>query len=116
MRVNSAAVASAAHIVTGQSAAIPCGGNYAAPAVMSLAVNVTAVSGTTPTLDLTVEWSTDAGATWYKAQPVDSLTQITAVGTVVKAFTPKAPHFRLVWTIGGTTPSFTFAVDEVESP
>ena len=108
MGVVNQVVASAARTVTGQSSAI---GPTSDPRV-SLFVNVSASSGTIPTLDLTIEWSQDAGTTWAVAQPADSYTQITTTGTVVKQFTVKAPHYRVKWTITGTTPSFTFAVSE----
>src|SRR5512138_3179892 len=75
---------------------------------LQLMVDVTAASGTTPTLDIVVEWSPD-GSTWFVAQPVDSFTQITVAGKVIKRFDIKAPRFRVRWTIAGTTPSFTFA-------
>jgi hypothetical protein len=81
-----------------------------------LEVNVSAASGTTPTLDLTVEWSPDGGTTWYKADTPDAFTQITAAKQVVKSFTLKGTSYRVVWTIGGTTPSFTFDVKEYITP
>lgn len=67
-------------------------------------------------LDLSIEWSTDGGTTWFVGQPADTFTQVTATATAVKSFTPKAPHCRFRWTIAGTTPSFTFAVDQVAIP
>lgn len=76
---------------------------------LNLLVNVTAASGTTPTLDLAVQWSVD-GTNWAPAETPDSFSQITATGAKVKSFTVKAPSYRVVWTIGGTTPSFTFTV------
>lgn len=78
---------------------------------LQLFVDVTAVSGT-PTLDLAVEWSPDGGSTWFPGDPADSFTQITAAKNVVERFAVKAPDYRIVWTIAGTTPSFTFAIDE----
>lgn len=78
-------------------------------------LNVTAVSGTLPTMDLAMEWSAD-GVTWFPGQPADTFTQVTAVVKVCKAFVTKGPHFRIVWTIGGTTPSFTFTVQAVTYP
>lgn len=75
---------------------------------INIIVNVAAVAGTTPTLDVKVQWSHDGGATWADADTPDSFTQITAAKTVIKSFDRKAPSYRLVWTIGGTTPSFTF--------
>jgi len=76
---------------------------------LALLVNVTAVSGTTPTLDLAVQWSVD-GTNWAPAETPDTFTQITAIGLKAKTFAVKAPSYRVVWTIGGTTPSFTFTV------
>jgi hypothetical protein len=70
-------------------------------------LSVTAASGTTPTLDVRLETSLDAGTTW---STVAAFTQITAVGTRNKVFGPLGDSCRWAWTIGGTTPSFTFAV------
>jgi hypothetical protein len=78
---------------------------------LSLLLNVTAASGTTPTLDVEVQWSND-GTVWASADPVDSFTQITGVKAVVKTFPPRAAFYRLRWTIAGTTPSFTFTATE----
>jgi hypothetical protein len=77
---------------------------------VSLLVDVTAVAGT-PTLDVSVEWSHD-GTTWAAAETPDAFTQLTAAGTVVKSFTAQGPVYRIVWTIAGTTPSFTFSISE----
>lgn len=76
---------------------------------VSLLVSVTAASGTTPTLDISVEWSPD-GTIWAVADTPDAFTQITTTKAVVKSFSDKAKFFRVVWAIGGTTPSFTFQV------
>lgn len=81
---------------------------------LALGVNVTAVSGTTPSMTLTVEWSVDGGVTFLKGDPVDTFTAITAVGTAVKSFTPKGNAYRVTWTITGTTPSFTFDVAAIQ--
>jgi len=95
---------SAARTTTGNSGSQACGAGI----YLNLLVEVTAASGTTPTLDFTVEWSMD-GTNFGVGQPADSFTQITAAtARVVKQFVAKAPFYRLVWTIGGTTPSFTF--------
>jgi hypothetical protein len=76
---------------------------------VSFALDVTVVSGTTPTLDVKVQWSHDAGTTWFDADTPDTFAQITAAKKTIKLFAAKAPHARIVWTIAGTTPSFTFA-------
>ena len=75
---------------------------------IALIIDVSAVSGTTPSAAFTVEWSND-GAIWAKGDAADSFTAITAAGTVVKQFSAKGRMFRLVWALTGTTPSFTFS-------
>lgn len=98
--------ASAAHTSTFNSATF----NSNAASGIVIEVNVSARSGTTPTLDVNLQDSPDGGTTW---NTVSSLTQITATGVGVKRLnlrdTPVADLCRLNYTIGGTTPSFTFA-------
>ena len=105
--------ASAAKTATGQTGGL---NSYLANpsesrnAVINLMATVTAVSGTTPTLDLSVQWSNDGGTTWAGADTADSFAQITATKNTVKQFAVKGAMFRVVYTIGGTTPSFTFSL------
>lgn len=109
-----AVVTSAARTTSGQSSAITPGG--VAPSSQSdtiaLAVDVTAASGTTPSMTVSVEWSFD-GTSFFVADTADAFTAITTTKKVVKLFDVKAPQYRVVWTITGTTPSFTFAVTEL---
>lgn len=77
-------------------------------------VVVSAASGTTPTLDISVEWSMD-GTNYSPAATPDTFTQITTTTSVVKTFTTKGPLYRIVYAIGGTTPSFTFSVRTYET-
>ncbi|WP_020385929.1 hypothetical protein [Kribbella catacumbae] len=79
---------------------------------LNVLVNVTAVSGTTPSLAVEVEWFDEANAAWAKASPGDTFTAITAAGGVVKQFVAKAARYRVAWAITGTTPSFTFGVQD----
>lgn len=103
-------VSSAARTTTGQSSAITL---QSASSKLNVQLDVTAQSGTTPTLDVTVEWSPDGGTTWAKGDGPDAFTQITTtIGTKIKQFLIKAPVYRIVWTIAGTTPSYTFSVSE----
>lgn len=107
-------LASAARTVTGQSSGVPqntsqWSGSSSKYGSISLMADVTAASGTTPTLDIAVEWSHD-NSTWFASDPADTMTQITTTGKAVKNFTVKGQYFRLNYTIGGTTPSFTFSV------
>lgn len=81
---------------------------------LSIFLDVTVVSGTVPTLDVEVQWSHD-GTTFASAQAADSFTQITAATKVAKRFDVKGSHYRLKWTIAGTTPSFTFSASALET-
>lgn len=69
-------------------------------------VQVTAVAGTSPTLTVSVEQSVD-GVTWT-AIPASAAPVMSTLGnTVCNAAVPQQ-FARVVATIGGTTPSFTF--------
>ena len=87
---------------------------YHAPGVTALVIeiNVTAASGTTPTLDVDLEDSFD-GTTWNKVSDVNAA-NITTTGVTIKRLnlvdTPSTGRLRVGYTVGGTTPSFTFTV------
>ena len=100
---------SAARTTTGQSNGFSAGSG----ANLGILVDVTAVSGTSPTMTVNVEWSHD-GTNWFVGDPADAFTDITAAGKKAKSFTIKAPKARLNFTIAGTTPSFTFSAQSVE--
>jgi hypothetical protein len=97
-------IASAAITATGQSAAITptFGVSYDG------FISVTAVSGTTPTMQVVIEESLDSGTTWQSAwtSPI-----ITATGNYP---IPKLPlngnRLRYNQILGGTTPSFTRSI------
>jgi len=72
---------------------------------LRLTCAVTAATGTTPTLDLTVQTSPDA-TNWYTA---GTFAQKTTAATERKIF-PVDRYVRIVQTVGGTTPSFTFTL------
>jgi hypothetical protein len=101
--VNTAEVASAARTATGNSGAIstPAGG------AISGLINITAVSGTSPTLDLTLEESMDGGTTWVTRWAAH---RATAVTTIEIPIMKVGGIRRWAWTIGGTSPSFTFQI------
>lgn len=68
----------------------------------------TTVTGTTPTLDVVVEDTLDAGATW---NTIGTFTQQAAAARqVININQVYSSNIRVRWTVGGTTPSFTFAV------
>jgi hypothetical protein len=86
-------------------------------------INVTAVTGTTPTLTVRLQWSPDGGTTWVDLDTTNAQTaSITATGaSVLRVYpgmattanaslnSPLPRTWRIAWTIGGTTPSFTFS-------
>jgi hypothetical protein len=67
---------------------------------------VSAVSGTAPTLDVLVQTSPD-GANWRQAWP---FALASAPVSVQKRIPALDRYVRAAWTIGGGTPSFTFAL------
>lgn len=103
--------ASAARTATGAGSTF-CG--FAPYTKFAAQLAVSAASGTTPTLDVTWQHSIDGGTTWFT---VVAFTQRTAaanelkVEAEVEAATAEVygDCMRIIWTIGGTTPSFTFS-------
>lgn len=107
-------VESAARTVSGDSGTLEGFGDVSA---LRAQLDVTAASGTTPTLDVVIEDTLD-GTNW---NTIATFAQKTAVGVeVINAHPEKAEsatfqplfarRWRIRWTIGGTTPSFTFSV------
>lgn len=75
-------------------------------------IPVTAVSGTTPTMDVVVQESDDGGTNWYD---VYHFPRITAIGMYRSPKLPlKGNRVRYVQTIAGTTPSFTRAINRLQ--
>lgn len=76
-------------------------------------ISVTAASGTLPTMDLVLQESYDNGnSLWYDKYHVE---RITTTGTWYVPPLPQAGKHRWVYTIGGSTPSFTFKIDIMSS-
>lgn len=75
-------------------------------------VVVTAVTGATPTLDVAIEESPDNGTNWIR---VYEFPRITTNGSHVspKLRATYGTRFRYVRTVGGTTPSFTMALNRI---
>lgn len=104
--------ASAARTATGVGSAV-CGFERYEKFTCQLVVS--AASGTSPTLDVVVQHSIDGGTTWFTLL---TFTQKTAAGNELKtesevdAATAEVygDCLRVSYTIGGTTPSFTFSV------
>jgi hypothetical protein len=71
-------------------------------------IPVTAVSGTNPTYDVEIQESRDNGTNWV---PVYDFPRITAVGQYTSPIlTMSGSLMRYLQTVGGTTPSFTRAI------
>lgn len=99
------AVASAARTTSGNSGALA---DFGPAQTLRAQLNVTAAAGVAPTLDVVIEDTVD-GTNW---NVVGTFAQKVAAGReVINVTIPFADRLRVRWTIGGTTPSFTFAVD-----
>ena len=107
-------VSSAARTTSSNSGAIT---SYSGAATLRAQLEVTAASGTTPTLDVVIEDTLD-GTNW---NVVGTFVQKVTTGREVinvhpakaesATFQPVfADRLRVRWTVGGTTPSFTFSV------
>lgn len=98
-------VTSAARTANGDSGALS---GFGPLKTIRAQLNATAVSGTAPTLDVVIEDSVDGGATW---NTIGTFAQLGAAGReVIDITSPFGDTVRVRWTIGGTAPSFTFAV------
>lgn len=98
------AVSSVARTSSGDSGVLS---GWGIPTAIRMQLDVTAVAGVTPTLDVVVEDSLD-GTNW---NVIGIFAQKTAVGRQVINITDLfADRLRVRWTVGGTTPSFTFSV------
>ncbi len=75
---------------------------------IDLFINVTAVSGTSPTLDFSIQTNDPASNLNFE---VETMPQITAIGKYRLRIDPStASIYTIAWTLGGTTPSFTFSI------
>lgn len=97
-------VPSAARTASGDSGVLT---GWGVPSAARFQLNVTAASGTSPTLDVVVEDTLD-GSTW---NAIGTFTQKVTVGReVLTLTTPFTDRLRVRWSITGTAPSFTFSV------
>lgn len=97
-------VASAARTASGNSGDLP---NFGSAETLRAQLDVTAASGTTPTLDVVIEDTIDG--TNYNT--IGTFAQKVAAGReVINITTPFSDTIRVKHTVGGTTPSFTFSV------
>lgn len=76
-------------------------------------VDVTAVSGTTPTMDLVIFESRDAGTNYI---PIYAFPRITTTGSYASPLLPLTGNrVEYIQTIAGTTPSFTRSISRAQS-
>ena len=113
-------ITEAAVIVDGNSATVPIAPTDwrkeigpRAQTELVLFLDITAHSGTSPTLDITVEWSMDD--TKFAVPAVaQAFAQILEVDLAQVLVVPVlGSSYRLVYDIEGTTPSYTFTVREL---
>lgn len=99
-------LASGTVTTTGQSAGVDVGG----AGTLRAQVQVSAASGTSPTLGVTIQTSHDNGASdaWRSASA--AYTNLTSVSNSPYQSFVVDRYVRVSYVVGGTTPSFTFTV------
>jgi hypothetical protein len=71
-------------------------------------LSVTAASGTSPTLDVKIEEKDPVSGSWFT---ISTFTQVTTgTSSQRNVFEIYGTSVRANWTLGGTTPNFTFSV------
>lgn len=78
---------------------------------LDLFLDVTAVSGSSPTLDVKIQTRDGASDSWVDVTP--AFTQATGVTSERKRITGLGKQIRFVAAIGGSSPSFTFSLTGV---
>lgn len=97
--------ASQAETASGNTGAIDVSNNFEG----LLVIDITAVSGTTPTINFFFETQDFLSGKYVAIPSVGTIAQQTGVATVAAATTNFGEKVRLRWVIGGTaTPTFTF--------
>lgn len=80
--------------------------NHAMGTSLLAQVNISARSGTTPSLTVNIQQSPD-GSNWTTTHTFAAITNVGVSDLVVDV---RGEFARLSWTVSGTTPSFTSAV------
>ena len=96
-------LASGARTVSGEGSSLDLGNTRE----LIVTLDVSTASGTSPTLDVKLQHSPD-GSLWSDLGT--AFAQKTGVAREVKVFTQYHRYVKVVYTIAGTTPSFTFSV------
>jgi len=73
-------------------------------------VDVTAVTGTLPTMDAVYQTSPDKGATWYD-HPDGVFAQLATTGREGRVINSPGKYWRIKYDLDGTTPVFTMGID-----
>jgi hypothetical protein len=103
---------------TAANAAITTSGNSSGVAVQPVGnvggpvtchVSVTAVSGSSPTLTVSLQWSQN-NSTWISGNADETFPVMTSTGTAQLTAPSRAAFVRAAWTVTGSTPSFTAAI------
>lgn len=76
---------------------------------VSCHVAVTAVSGSSPTLVVSLQWSPN-NSTWINANTDETFATITTATAALLTVPSRAAYVRAAWTVAGSTPSFTTAI------
>jgi hypothetical protein len=100
-------IASAALTTTTTTAAVTQGNAQSA----EFNIQVTAVTGTTPTMDVGIEESDDSGTSWYRIYDFPRITTTGSYRTPLLRLTGN--RIRYVQTVAGTTPSFTRSLNRL---
>jgi hypothetical protein len=102
-------LASAARTTSGNTESTPVSVGWYKEA--DLFLNVSAASGGSPTLDVVIETQDPASGVWAT---LTSFTQKTTTGSELKTISTNLGYrIAVKYTIGGSTPSFTFSVGVV---
>lgn len=113
--VNQVLVASGTRTTDGDSGAIYIKDGYSRLATM---LNVSAVSGTSPSLTVYVEIRDPVSGSWYVIGQFTPQTGISGelicIGAGGDTKFVAGDTIRVRWTITGTTPSFTFSVGAIQ--
>jgi phage gp36-like protein len=88
-------------------AAVDCGA-IRTPGAIQLQLNITAVSGTLPTLKIYLETAPTSTGTWRQFGEYDGFNRVTS--EELTTFGPSDRHVRARWALGGTLPDFTFSL------
>lgn len=100
---------SAPRTTSGNTEASPI--NVAKLKESSFFLDVTAASGTSPTLDVVIKTKDPASGKWFE---LTSFTQATGIKTEIKSIANGlGSEIAVFYTIGGTSPSFTFSLGAV---